>query len=262
MALAAPDVSPMTDSGKHLITVLIESVAGVTVVSVERREHYVNVETVRGSENIVMVEDSTFVADYEAAQNVPVEYRATITDGSETVTSDWVLADNLDTGSDYFFTLDNPYIGLPVNVEKNDVNSFNAPRTVVRVWGRSDPVVVSGVRELPSGTLVLITLSLAERDQLMLNLESGQLCALSPRYPSEGLPDVTYLSIGRVDVSRTSPYVFEDSRRFTMEYQTVKAPPAYWRYPLLEANTWGDVLADYANWQAVRSETWRQVVGI
>ena len=262
MALAAPDVSPMTDSDKHLITVLIESVVGVTVVSVERREHYVNVETVRGSENIVMVEDSTFVADYEAAQNVPVEYRATITDGSETVTSDWVLAENLDTGSDYFFTLDNPYIGLPVNVEKNDVNSFGAPRTVVRVWGRSDPVVVSGVRELPSGTLVLISLSLAERDQLMLNLESGQLCALSPRYPTEGLPDVTYLSIGRVDVSRTSPYVFEDSRRFTMEYQTVKAPPAYWRYPLLEANTWDDVLADYANWQAVSSETWRQVVGI
>ena len=262
MALAAPIVSPVTDSGKHLISILIKSVAGVTVVSLERREHYVRVETVRGSENIVMVEDSTFVADYEAAQNVPVEYRATITDGSETVTSDWVLADNLDTGSDYFFTLDNPYIGLPVNVEKNDVNSFGAPRTVVRVWGRSDPVVVSGVRELPSGTLVLITLSLAERDQLMLNLESGQLCALSPRYPTEGLPDVTYLSIGRVDVSRTSPYVFEDSRRFTMEYQTVKAPPAYWRYPLLEASTWGDVLADYANWQAVSSETWRQVVGI
>lgn len=262
MALAAPTVSPVTDSGKHLITILVEAEAGATLVKLERREHYVKVETVRGSENTLMSEDSIFVADYEAAQNVAVEYKATVEKDGETAESEWVLAENLDTGGDYFFTLDNPYIGLPVNVEKNDVNSFNAPRTVVRVWGRPDPVVVSGVRELPSGTLGLITLSLAERDQLMLNLESGQLCALSPRYPSEGLPDVTYLSIGRVDVSRTSPYVFEDSRRFTMEYQTVKAPPAYWRYPLLEANTWGDVLADYANWQAVRSETWRQVVGI
>jgi hypothetical protein len=262
MALAAPTVSPVTDSGKHLITVLVESKTGDTLVKLERREHYSKVEMVRGTENTVMLEDSIFVADYEAAQNVTVEYRATITDGNESATSDWVLAENLDTGSDYFFTLDNPYIGLPVNVEKNDVNSFGAPRTVVRVWGRADPVVVSGVRELPSGTLVLITLSLAERDQLMLNLESGQLCALSPRYPTEGLPDVTYLSIGKVDVSRTSPYVFEDSRRFTMEYQTVKAPPAYWRYPLLEANTWGDVLVDYANWSAVSNSTWRQVVSI
>jgi hypothetical protein len=47
-----------------------------------------------------------------------------------------------------------------------------------------------------------------------------------------------------------------------MEYQTVKAPPAYWRYPLLEANTWGDVLVDYANWSAVSNSTWRQVVSI
>ena len=142
------------------------------------------------------------------------------------------------------------------------MNRFAAPRTVVKVWGRPDPVVVSGVREMPSGTLVLITLSLSERDQLLDNPESGQLCALSPRYPSEGLPDVTYLSIGMLDLSRTSPYVFEDSRRFTMEYQTVKAPPAFWRYPLEESNTWGDVLTNYANWQAVANESWREIVGI
>ena len=262
MALAAPTVSPVTDSDKHLITILVEAEAGATLVKLERREHYTKVETVRGSENTLMTEDSIFVADYEAAQNVTVEYKATVEKDGQTAESDWVLADNLDTGSDYFFTLDNPYIGMPVNVERNDVNRFAAPRTVVKVWGRPDPVVVSGVREMPSGTLVLITLSLSERDQLLDNLESGQLCALSPRYPSEGLPDVTYLSIGMLDLSRTSPYVFEDSRRFTMEYQTVKAPPAFWRYPLEESNTWGDVLTNYANWQAVANESWREIVGI
>ena len=47
-------------------------------MKLERREHYTKVETVRGTENTLMTEDSIFVADYEAAQNVTVEYKATV----------------------------------------------------------------------------------------------------------------------------------------------------------------------------------------
>ena len=264
--MLAPTISPLTDDAKHLITLLVDSAAGHTLVSIERRRRYEFVSVVRGSENVVMVDDVIFVADYEAGQNVPTEYRATVTDGVDTVTTDWKDATppvvTIDTGSDYFFTLDNPYIGMPVYVESNTVNSYEAPRTIVKVWGRPDPVVVSGVREMPSGTLVLITLNETQQHQLLRNLESGQLCAFSPRYATEGLPDVTYMSIGRVDVSRTSPNVFEDSRRFTLEYQVVKAPPAYWSYPGQEANTWQDVFDTYANWAAVSNHSWRQIVGI
>lgn len=259
MALAAPTVSPVTDNDRHLITILVEGDLGSDIV-LKRRENYLNEMNVRGGIT-VLTEDSTFIADYEAPQNVPVEYKAVATKDGETAESNWVLAENLDTGGDYFFTLDNPYIGMPITVESNRSNTYNAPRTVVRVWGRPDPVVVSGVREMPSGSLVLLTLDLAERDQLGANLQSGQLCVLSPRFPSEGFT-IAYLSIGRVDMSRTSPYVYEDSRRWSLEYQTVQAPPAFWRYPILEASTWGDVYSTYANWQALTNETWREVVGI
>ena len=257
-----PTIAPLSDGDKHLITLLVESTAGDTLVSVERRRRFEFVEVVRGSENVTMLEDAIFVADYEAGQNVPVEYRATVTDGSDTVTTDWVLADEIDAGGDYFFTLDNPYIGMPVWVESNTLNSYEAPRTIVKVWGRPDPVVVSGVREMPSGSLVFLTLNETEQHQLLRNLESGQLCAFSPRYASEGLPDVTYMSIGRVDVSRTSPNVYEDSRRFTLEYQVVKAPPAYWSYPGQAANTWQYTLDYYDSWNAVKNHSWRQIVGI
>ena len=253
---------PVSDSDKHLITILVDSDPGDTLVNVERRRRYEFVSVVRGSENVPMPSGDLFVADYEAGQNVPTEYRATVTDGVNTVTTAWVLADEIDAGGDYFFTLDNPYIGMPVYVESNTVNSYEAPRTIVKVWGRPDPVVVSGVREMPSGTLVFITLNEAQQHQLLRNLESGQLCAFSPRYASEGVPDVTYMSIGRVDVARTSPNVYEDSRRFTLEYQVVKAPPAYWEYPGQAANTWQYTLDTYANWTAVKNHSWRQIVGI
>ena len=93
MALAAPTVSPVTDSDKHLITILVEAETGATLVKLERREHYTKVETVRGTENTLMTEDSIFVADYEAAQNVTVEYKATVEKDGQTAESDWVLAD-------------------------------------------------------------------------------------------------------------------------------------------------------------------------
>lgn len=256
-----PTVVPVTNNDIHLISIRVGADIG-SVVSLERRENYLKVETVRGGQNVYMFEDSTFIADYESAQNTPVEYRASsILDGVEAI-SDWVMADNLDTGGDFFFSLDDPFEGLNIYIESLKNASTTSPRTVVKVWGRPDPVVVSGVRELPFGSLVLLTLELHEKDSVGQILSSGQICVLSPQYPSEGLPDMVYISIGSVNTTRPSPSAFEPSRRWTMEYQQVFAPPAFWRYPTEEATTWQGVLDTYANWEAVASTTWREVVGI
>jgi len=61
-----PTIAPLSDGDKHLITLLVESTAGDTLVSVERRRRFEFVEVVRGSENVTMLEDAIFVADYEA----------------------------------------------------------------------------------------------------------------------------------------------------------------------------------------------------
>lgn len=256
-----PTVVPATNNDIHLISIRVGADVG-SVVSLERRENYLKVETVRGGQDVYMYEDSTFIADYEATQNTPVEYRATAKKDGVDATSDWVLADNLDTGGDFFFSLDDPFSGLNIYVESLKSAATTSPRTVVKVWGRPDPVVVSGVRELPYGTLVLLTLELHEKDSMSEILSSGQICVLSPQYPSEGLPDTAYLSIGSVNTTRPSPSAFEPSRRWSLEYQQVYAPPAFWRYPIQEATTWQDVVDTYANWAAVSSNTWREVVGI
>ena len=110
-----PVLTPETFGDLHLISVLIEGEIG-SVISVERRIGYKDISFVRGGEAIPMTEQSTFLADYEAGQNVPVEYRATAGLDGETVTSDWVLADNLDSGDDFFFTLENPFLGMKLHV--------------------------------------------------------------------------------------------------------------------------------------------------
>jgi len=125
-----PIVVPATNNDIHLISIRVGADVG-SVVSLERRENYLKVETVRGGQDIYMVEDSTFVADYEATQNTPVEYRATSKlDGVEAV-SDWVLADNLDTGGDFLFSLDDPFSGLNIYVESLKSAATTSPRTVV-----------------------------------------------------------------------------------------------------------------------------------
>ena len=67
----------------------------------------------------------------------------------------WVLAENLDTGGDWFLALDQPWNGMSLMVESSSRASTSSPQSVVNVWGRSDPIVVSGalarVRERAAG---------------------------------------------------------------------------------------------------------------
>lgn len=255
-----PVLTPETFGDLHLISILIEGEIGSEVV-VERRVNYDEVKVVRGGA-VTMTEQSTFLADYEAAQNIPVEYRGIATMGGESATSDWVLADNLDSGNDFFFSLENPFLGMNLHIISLDSVKSTAPQTVVSVWGRSDPVVVSGVRHFPSAQATVWTETLQQQKQLGKNLESGQVCALSPWKPEEGLNQLTYVSVGNVEVKRISPVSTDEDRYTKMAFTEVNAPPAFWRYPLEESSTWGEVLADTESWSSILNETWREVVGI
>ena len=256
-----PVLTPETFGDLHLISILIEGEIG-SVIIVERRIGYKDVSFVRGGGAIPMTEQSTFLADYEAGQNVPVEYRATAGMDGETVTSDWVLADNLDSGDDFFFTLENPFLGMKLHVISLDSVKSTAPQTVVSVWGRVDPVVVSGVRHFPTGQMTVWTETIQQQSQLMQNLESGQVCAFSPWKPEIGMPQLTYVSVGNVEARRVSPLSTQEDRYTKMAFTEVKAPPAYWRYPLAESSTWGEVLAETESWSSILTDTWREVVGI
>ena len=254
-------VFPVTFNDEHLISVRIEAEIGSTV-TLQKRINYGKTQVVRGGDGIVMVEDTTFVADYEVPQNLPVEYRSIEVKGGVTLETAWVLAENLDTGGDWFLALDQPWNGMSLMVESSSRASTTSPQSVVNVWGRSDPIVVSGVRHMPELELVAITETVSERDQLMDNLSTGQVCMFSQWHAEVGWQEPTFVSVGKVDIDRVSRYAEQQDRRISMDLTEVLAPPAFWRYPAQEARTWGTVKDDFANWRGVQQYTWREIVSV
>jgi len=254
-------VAPVTFHDEHLISVLIEATVGSTV-TLQKRINFGATVVVRGGDGITMVEDSTFVADYEVPQNTLVEYRALENLNGVVTESDWVAAETLDTGSDWFLALDQPWNGMNVMVESSARAMLDSPQNVVNVWGRSDPIVVSGVRQMPTTQLTVVTETISERDQLLGLLATGQVCMFSQWQPEIGWPSPTFVTVGQVQVGRIVQFSRQEDRRVTMDLTEVLAPPAFWRYPTQEAQTWQQVKDTYAAWQGITNQTWRQVVSV
>lgn len=95
---------------------------------------------------------------------------------------------------------------------------------VVSVYGRADPVVVTDVRPMPSGTLVLVTLDATERDWLATLLASGRIIGFTPGDAVFGLPMPCYLYVGKVNQSRIVKIAKAPERRWTLDVQMVTAP--------------------------------------
>lgn len=196
-------------------------------------------------------------ADYEAPQNTTLTYFARVTDGTSTKDSALVTpAGVVDRGGDVVFGLTNPLAVLPINVQSIPELRSEASRDVVKVIGRSDPIVVSDTRQYPSGTLSLITLTDGERNSLNGLLAAGSVLAFSAYDPGYGFADVWYFSVGAVTERRPSPKGSEPSRVFDLEVQRVAPPPAdfigpaftTWQQVLDSGTTWGEAFAATTTW--------------
>ncbi len=206
-------------------------------------------QAVRSAFNLA-VSGAANVADYEAPQNTTLAYYARVTDGSTTTDSMVVTVTGVvDRGGDCVFGLTNPLATTPVTVVSFPELRSEIRRDVVNVIGRRDPVVVSDVRQYPSGTLTVATLSDGERLSLQSMLADGGVIAFSPKLPTYGFSDIWYLSVGNVNEQRLSPIGHAPERSFIMDVQRVAPPPADFIGPAFR--TWQQLKDAGVTWNSL-----------
>lgn len=188
--------------------------------------------------------------DYEVAPNTLATYRArAIYTAGSTIVGPWT------SSAPAQWITDETWLKDTYNTSRNRVVTVNSqpgltyPKAVgvLRPLGREDPVVISDVRQLPSGSVVLYTLEPDEYADLLALVKGA---------------DVLLLQVANDDLFG-SRYVFpldiEEIRPADVEAE----PGRYWRIPFVEVLapvdigisitglTWQDIVDTYATWQDV-----------
>ena len=254
--MSAPKLYPFQSKTEFVNVLILAADAGSTA-TIYRQYGDKDPEIVRGAVNLSITRPETVVIDYEIPQGYLITYWAVVKQGSETQESPKAPLGPCVFPGDVLFDLADPKRGMVINVESFKTNQYGISRDVQRVWGRKDPVVVSGVREYPSGELRLYTLTLDERQNFLDIINNGSTVAFSPHKPSYGLDGVIYFAVGNVTEERTSSKAIEPSRRWILEVQQISQPPALYRYPTygktwreFRKNTWS-VEAKHQWWEAI-----------
>ena len=244
-------------SQAHFLSVLVVAAEAGSTVTVYR-QYDKDVEIVRGAKNVVMEHDEKLVIDYEVPQGVPITYWCVAEKGWEKAESVHVVTPPYDFGGDVLFDLGDPERGMLVHVEKFDQYKYGISRDVQRVWGRRDPVVISGVREMFTSTLDLLTLELPERENLLEIIKNGSTVAMSVQSPKYGLEGVLYFAVGDVQESRIAGAVAaEPLRRWSFDIQQISPPPADYRYPTY-GMTWRELRESY--WRDIANRQWWEAI--
>lgn len=126
--------------------------------------------------------------------------------------------------ADVLFDPYDPENSREITIESWTELAYDASGEVVKVYGRSDPVVVTDVRPLPSGTLVLVTLDADERQWVDALLASGRVIGLEPGDAKFGLPSPCYLYVGKLTQARVVKRASALERRWTLDVQMTLAP--------------------------------------
>lgn len=262
MAISVPTITASKNEQNRRVVILVGSDIGTDVTVYRKAGSNGAASPVRGALDVAMTTSEKIFLDYEVPQGAALTYYAVATDGVDTETSAEVQVAAFDFGGDVVFSLGDPKNGMVITVESLPSLKYSISQDVVRVWGRRDPVVVSGVREMPSGTLNLITLSLDERASLLEILQSGSILGFNPWKEEYGVDSITYFSVSDVQETRTSALATEPSRRWALAVQQVAAPAAVWEYPTGDAETWLTFRDTAPLWSDVQSDIWLDAVGL
>lgn len=239
-----PTIYPFASKTRFAVVLVVAAEVG-SKVTVYRQYGDGPVETVRGAVDVTVTRPEQLFIDYELPQGYVVTYWVVATEGSESEKSATATIGPFNFGRDMIFDLGDPKRSMLIWVENFNQYKYGISRDVQRVWGRPDPVVVSGVREMPAGTLNLLTLNLDERANLLSIIGNGSTVGFSPQKPIYGLPGVMYLAVGEVNESRVTDLARETTRRWALEVQQVAPPPAQYRFP------------DYGQtWRQFRESKW------
>lgn len=168
--------------------------------------------------------------DYEPPQNTALTYSVVIRNlaGSTLESAGPVTAAaEVDWSADRIYALTPVNTGLNVNIVKAPDRERDIVRDVVRVIGRTDPLVTSDVRQSWSGSLEVVTLTSADATTLRSILATGQPIALAQQYQTYPLSPVEYFSVGKVSEKPASRLATSAAVtiQWVLEVDSITAPP-------------------------------------
>ena len=255
-----PEVRVSPDEANHRVAVLVIAKQGYTV-EVVREVNGGLPQIVRGLDNVTLETDQQLFFDYEVPQGDLVTYLAVIKDltGKE-FKSPPVYVEPQNYGGDIVFPLNDPINALQIHIEQISNLNYSVSQNVLKVWNRPDPIVVSGVREYPSGQIKFVTFTDRERQTFLKMLRDGGVIGLNPNKSDTGFDGIAYFNVGQVTENRLVPRASDPMRRWDAQIQQVNAPPATWPYPTGSGETWGELERTDDDWSLVSDELWIDVL--
>ncbi len=219
-----------------------------TSATITRLDPDGNTRAVRQADPATLVSGTATVFDYESQFGAAVSYTATA--GGTSVTSNSVT---LDPANAWLRHPSIPSLSLElprVHEDTDGQRTYASTRSVFTPLGRATPIVLTeGVRRSPETTLIVHTVTLAEKRRL-IDLVRGEAVLLLTTPPAFGWDlEHEYVSIGDVTVARLPGSWGELPNRYvTLPYTVVDRPAG----GVIAQYTFADVLAEHPTFADVR----------
>lgn len=226
-----PDVAATTDDATASATLTLTALPVGDVMTVYRVLADGSRTVVRGRdgllEDVTITDDTLTVTDYEAPLGIPFSYRAEYYSATTGLLTGYAATppDVIDPGDRNYAWLKDP---LKPQVNRR-VLVMTAPdwqqpidQSVLRVRGRPNAVVLSGVRQGREGDLVFWTQSDSEREAVRFLLSTGDVL-LWQSAPEMGETDI-YVAAGQSQAPRVSAFAPESWRQWTLPLTEVDRP--------------------------------------
>jgi hypothetical protein len=220
--------------------------AGTDTLTIERRSPSGTVAGVRGAVDATVTGTTYLVRDYELPLDVTVTYTVTVYDGPTAIGSASAIFTITYGECEAWLTdLARPTNSLQVMIESLAELTHTVPSGVHRVLDRRSPVVTALVAWTPEAELVVLTDTLAERDQVRALLGTGYPLLVRTA-PEQGIGNM-FLEATEFVEERLLTLGTAPERRVRVScVQTERPNPSI--YVPLAPNTYANVEATYATY--------------
>lgn len=201
---------------------------------------------VRGATNAPVTAATELVRDYELPFDTPVTYKVTVYDGGTVIgTASVDYRIDYNQCDAWLVDLARPTNSLPATIQSMSELSYDAATGVHRVLDRRTPVMTSLPAWTPAAELVILTGTLAERDQVRALYGSGFPILLRTS-PEEGVGNM-YLGVTGFREERFLTDGYAPERRFDADVVQVERPDPNLFVPT-PPNTYANVKATWATY--------------
>jgi len=233
---------------KNRLSVTLDA-TGLTVgqpFTITRQAPSGNTAAVRGADNVTAAAAEVIVRDWEAPLDIALVY--TLTQAAQTATA--TVTVTWGRCEAWLCDLALPTNSLFLTIESFVELQFPVPAGVHRVLNRRAPVMTMLPAWTPSGELIVLTDTLAQRDQVRSLLGSGYPFLLRTT-PAEGVGNM-YLGLTEFDEDRFLTDGYAPQRRFRVQVIQVERPDAALFVPK-PPNTYANVKASFATYAALKT---------